>query len=101
MQCHNRVGKDSLKASMGPNCYNRLMKCCGKSSVASQTEVSNRHGGWECGEPRLQETQSAGASEGAEVVQSASSVGSCLLPKGHHEADDPGEGTQLSLAVQM
>lgn len=101
MQCHNGVGKASLKVSMGPNCYSRLMKCCGKSSVASQAEVSNKQRAWECGESRLQETQSAEASEGAEVIQSASSVGSCLLPKGHHGADDPEEGAQLSLAVQM
>lgn len=98
MQCHNGVGKDSLKVSMSPNCYNRLMKCCAKSSVASQAEVSNRHGGWECAESRLQETQTA---EGAEVIQSASSVGSCLLPKGHRGAGDPEKGAQLSLAVQM
>lgn len=102
MQCHKRVGKASLKASTGPNCYNGLMKRCGKSSVASQAEVSNRDRGWECGESRLQEeTQSAEASEGAEVMQSASRVGSCLLPEGHHGASDPGEGTQLSQAVQM
>lgn len=101
MQCHNRVGKASLKASMGPNCYSRLMKCCGKSSVASQAEVSNKHRAWEYGESRLQEAQSAEASKGAEVIQSASNVGSCLLPKGHHGADDPEKGAQLSLAVQM
>lgn len=44
MQCHNRIGKDSLKESMGPNCYNCLTKCCAKSGVASQAEVSHRHG---------------------------------------------------------
>lgn len=97
----NGVGKDSLRVSTGPNCYNSLMKCCAKTSVASQAEVSNKHGGWECAESRLQETQSAEVSEGAEVIQSASSVGSCLLPKGYHGAGDPEEGAQLSLAVQM
>lgn len=98
MQCHNGVGKDSLKASMGPNCHNRLMKCCGKSSVASQAEVSNRHGGWESPDsrkPSLLKPQKVQRS------YSPSSVGSCLLPKGHHGAGDPEEGAQLSLAVQM
>ncbi|KAF2982575.1 hypothetical protein EK904_008573 [Melospiza melodia maxima] len=82
VQCHNRVGKDSLKASMGPSCYNRLMKCCGKSSVASQAEVSSRHGGvWECGEPRLQESQSAEAPEGAGARHSASSGEAASCPR--------------------
>lgn len=58
------------------------MKCCGKSSVASQAEVSNKHRAWECGESRLQETPSAEASEGAEVIQSASKCGKLPLAQG-------------------
>lgn len=83
MQCHNRVGKDSLKESMyGPKLLQQSDEMLWRKRCCKSGRGEPQARRWEYGEDksRPQETLSAGASEGVKGTKSASSVGSCALP---------------------